>query len=387
MLLADRYRTTEILGHGGMGEVYRGCDELLGRPVAVKLLRPDLSDPFAAARFRREARAAAVVKDPHVVAVYDFGHSNGEYFLVMELMEGRSVAHELALHGPLHPDRALGVVRQVAGGLAAAHRHDIVHRDIKPDNLLVDVDGSVKIADFGIARSPADPATTSGLILGTSHYLAPERALGHPATPASDVYALGCVLYQLLTGRPPFEGDDPTVVMSRHVEAAPVIPDDVPLGVALLLRRMLAKEPGDRPTADEVATLTTETAAEAPTAEFAVLRPRRNWRSAFAVLASMLVAGTAVTAGVLADQQPNEPVAPPNIAPSQPVQQVRPPARPATVPTAPTVRTGPTVTVTKSAPVRTRTVEPPTASRTSQPQTTDQSGKPGKSKAKKSGRN
>nr|WP_272955095.1 serine/threonine-protein kinase [Kribbella shirazensis] len=385
-MLAERYRTTEILGHGGMGEVYRGCDELLGRPVAVKLLRPDLSDPFAAARFRREARAAAMVKDPHVVSVYDFGHSNGEYFLVMELMEGRSVAHELALHGPLDPDRALGIVRQVAAGLAAAHRHDIVHRDIKPDNLLVDVDGSVKIADFGIARSPTDQTiTSSGPILGTSHYLAPERALGHPATAASDVYALGCVLYQLLTGHPPFQGDDPTTVLSQHVEAAPVIPDELPAGVAHLLRRMLSKDPSDRPGPVEVSAWTIDTASEVPTAELAVPRPRRNWRSVFAVLAAVIVTGSVVTAGVLADERTDEPVAPPNIVPSQPVQQVRPSARPTTVPTVPTV------TITKSAPAtrKSRTTGPTASSSTSaRPTTTTTPERPGKgtTKSKKPGK-
>ncbi|HET6743184.1 MAG TPA: serine/threonine-protein kinase [Kribbella sp.] len=294
MLLAERYRTTEILGHGGMGEVYRGRDELLGRPVAVKLLRPDLCDLFAAARFRREACAAAVVKDPHVVAVYDFGHSNGEYFLIMELLEGRSIAHQLALHGPLDPDHALGIVRQAAAGLAAAHRHDIVHRDIKPDNLLVDGDGSVKVADFGIARSPTDPATTSfGRILGTSQYIAPERARGRPATAASDVYALGCVLYQLLTGRPPFDGDDPTAILSQHVQATPVIPEELPGGVIQLLHGMLSKEPDDRPTAHEVSTCALDAAPSA--AEGPVPGKHRNWRSVFAGLAS-LVPGTG-TAG------------------------------------------------------------------------------------------
>lgn len=385
-----------------MGEVYRGCDELLGRPVAVKLLRPDLSDPFAAARFRREARSAAVVKHPHVVAVYDFGHSNGEYFLIMELLEGRSVAHELALHGPLDPERALGIVRQVADGLAAAHRHDIVHRDIKPDNLLVDVDGSVKIADFGIARSPMDPTTTSsGPILGTSHYLAPERALGHPATPASDVYALGCVLYQLLTGHPPFEGDDPTTVLSQHVQATPVIPDEVPAGVAHLLRRMLAKEPGERPTTDEVSAWAVDPTAAIPTAELAVRRPRRNrhevfavrrparnWRKVFAVLAAALVTAAAVTAGVLADQHSDEPVAPPNIAPSQPTQQGLPSPRPTSVPT---------VTITKSATAaaKTKTARPAAPAATSRPGTKastdetgrDETGGKGSDKTKKPGKN
>ncbi|HEY3562128.1 MAG TPA: protein kinase [Kribbella sp.] len=364
VLLAERYRTTQILGHGGMGEVYRGCDELLGRPVAVKLLRADLRDPFAAARFQREARAAALVRHPHVVGVYDFGHSNGEYYLVMELMEGRSVGHELAFHGPLDPDRALGIVRQVAAGLEAAHRHDIVHRDIKPDNLLIDVDGSVKIADFGIARSPVDAVSnvpsetaTSGPILGTSHYLAPERALGHPATPATDVYALGCVLYQLLTGHPPFEGDGPTEVLSQQVEADPDIPADLAVPIADLLRRMLAKDPADRPTTTEIATATFGTTANLPTAELAPARPprprknRRNRRTVFAALAGLLVAGSAITAGVLADQWADQPVAPADIAPSPAPRQPTPSPPATSRPSAsrPTA-TDPTVTVTKAAP-------------------------------------
>jgi eukaryotic-like serine/threonine-protein kinase len=368
VLLAERYRTTEILGHGGMGEVYRGCDELLGRPVAVKLLRTDLRDPFAAARFQREARAAALVRHPHVVGVYDFGHSNGEYYLVMELMEGRSVGHELAFHGPLAPDRALGIVQQVAAGLEAAHRHDIVHRDIKPDNLLIDVDGSVKIADFGIARSPVDPANvvgsetaTSGPILGTSHYLAPERALGHPATPASDVYALGCVLYQLLTGHPPFQGDNPTEILSRHIEAAPDIPADLAVPTADLLRRMLAKDPGDRPTTTEIASeidtgIATGTfvTASLPTTELVPPSPRRNKRAFLAALAGLIVAASAVTAGVLADERADRPLAPADIAPSPAPRQPAPSHPPAT---------DPTVTITKAvtsrAPTRPSAVSPP----------------------------
>ncbi|MEV6268065.1 protein kinase [Kribbella sp. NPDC051936] len=362
MLLAERYRTSEILGHGGMGEVYRGCDEILGRPVAVKLLRPDLRDPFAAARFRREARAAAMVRDPHVVAVYDFGHSNGEYYLVMELLEGRSVAHELALHGPLPPDRAVSIVQQVARGLAAAHRHGIVHRDIKPDNLLIDVDGSVKIADFGIAHSPGGTITpaSSGLILGTSLYLAPERALGQPATPATDVYALGCVLYQLLTGRPPFDGENPTVILSQHVQATPTVPEEVPAPVADLIHRMLAKEPAERPTCDEVASWAFVDPRNATTAELPPPPLRRNRRAVFVGLAALIALLAAVIAGVLTSQSAGTPPAPTDVAPSRTPQPTAP---------SPTMVTTPAATATK---VITRTPPATSARPTARTHTTSQ---------------
>jgi serine/threonine-protein kinase len=355
-----------------MGEVYRGYDELLGRPVAVKLLRPDLRDPFAAARFQREARVAAVVKHPHVVAVYDFGHSNGEYYLVMELVEGRSVTHELALHGPLDAQRAVGIVREAAAGLAAAHRHDIVHRDIKPDNLLIDVDGSVKVADFGIARSPGSSTLTTtetGTILGTSYYLAPERALGRSATSASDVYALGCVLYQLLVGRPPFEGDDPTAILYQHVEVEPALPAELPAPVGDLLRSLLAKDPDDRPTATELAAWTFSDRSAARTTGLTPT-PRSMRRRLLAVLAGLLVAGAAVTAGVFIDQASNTPLIPPEVARIHPPQQAEsspPPTSPTsptghptgtppvTPPVTPTVT--PTVTVTEPA-TPTRTAAP-----------------------------
>ena len=212
MLVGDRYRLGAPLGRGGMGEVYRAVDQVLDRQVAVKLMLPVRNTLAATERFQREARAAAALNDPHVVAAFDFGSHGDGFYLAMELVEGRTVSQELKRHGPLPADRAVGIIRQAAAGLAAAHRIGIVHRDIKPGNLLLADDGTVKVADFGIVRFLHDTTTTltaTGQIVGTSHYLSPERALGKPAEAPSDVYALGCVLYQLVTGHPPFLADEP----------------------------------------------------------------------------------------------------------------------------------------------------------------------------------
>ncbi|MFF8291483.1 serine/threonine-protein kinase [Streptomyces sp. NPDC016309] len=243
-----------------MGEVWRATDEVLGRPVAMKLLLGDDSDAQTAARFRLEGQTAARLSHPHVVAVFDFGAWEGRFYLVMELVEGRSLAQELAATGSLPAARVAAVAAQTAAGLASAHRQGIVHRDIKPGNLMADADGTVKLGDFGIARFVDDPAaalTQAGQIVGTSLYLAPERALGQPAGPASDVYSLGCVLYHLLTGRPPFHADTATAILYQHIDTAPVPPlrlgVDVPPAFENYLLGMLAKQPEERPTAQEVA--------------------------------------------------------------------------------------------------------------------------------------
>jgi eukaryotic-like serine/threonine-protein kinase len=243
-----------------MGEVYRASDEVLGRQVAIKLMLPVPQSFAASERFLREARAAARILSPHVVAAYDFGEYGDGYYLAMELVTGDSVAYELKRLGALSPDRAERIVRQVAAGLAAAHQEGIVHRDIKPGNLLLADDGTVKIADFGIARFLHDSTTTltsAGQVVGTSHYMSPERALGQPAEPASDVYALGCVLYQLVTGHPPFMADEPTSIMYQHVQREPIPPREIRPELAgdleALVLWMLAKDPAQRPTAAQVA--------------------------------------------------------------------------------------------------------------------------------------
>ncbi|MEU9284525.1 protein kinase [Streptomyces sp. NPDC048275] len=261
MLIAGRYRLSASIGRGGMGEVWQGYDETLARPVAVKLLLPQDSDPTATSRFRLEAQTAGRLNHPNVVGVLDFGQHENRLFLVMELVDGPSLASVLSQSGTLPAERVARIAAETAAGLAAAHRQGIVHRDIKPANLLLDADGTLKIGDFGIARFLDDPGaalTATGQIVGTSLYLAPERALGQPAGPASDMYALGCVLYQLLTGHPPFRADTAVAILHQHLDAAPVPPRE--LGVAGLppafenyLLGLLAKKPEHRPPAQQAA--------------------------------------------------------------------------------------------------------------------------------------
>ncbi|MEJ8662066.1 serine/threonine-protein kinase [Streptomyces sp. MS1.AVA.4] len=260
MLIAGRYRLHDPIGRGAMGEVWRAFDETLGRPVAVKLLLPQDTDPTAASRFRLEAQTAGRLSHPHAVGVFDFGEHEDRLFLVMELVEGDSLARHLTTAGPLPAEQVARIAAQAAAGLAAAHQQGVVHRDIKPANLLLDADGTLKIGDFGIARFVDDPAaalTRTGQIVGTSLYLAPERALGRPAGPACDVYALGCVLYQLLTGRPPFQADTAVAILHQHLDASPVPPRqlgaDIPAAFENYLLALLAKQPEGRPTAQQVA--------------------------------------------------------------------------------------------------------------------------------------
>ncbi|MFB7517367.1 serine/threonine-protein kinase [Streptomyces sp. NPDC056144] len=260
MLVADRYRLHVCIGRGGMGEVWQATDEVLGRPVAVKLMLGHGTDPSAADRFRLEAQTAARLSHPHVVGVFDFGTWDGKLFLVMELVDGDSLAGDPSRPIALPAERVAVVAAHAAAGLAAAHRQGVVHRDIKPGNLLVDAQGTVKLADFGIARFVDDPSgalTTTGQIVGTGLYLAPERALGQPASSASDVYSLGCVLYQLLTGQTPFRADTATALLYQHIDTPPVPPSQV--GVALppafeaYLLGLLAKQPEQRPSAQAIA--------------------------------------------------------------------------------------------------------------------------------------
>ncbi|WP_146231049.1 serine/threonine-protein kinase, partial [Micromonospora sicca] len=254
-LLDGRYLPEELLGTGGMGEVWRGRDLRLDRPVAIKVLtEAGLDEPMAAERFDREARAAARLTHPHIVAVYDFGTEADDSYLVMELVEGRTVAALIA-DGPLPVEQAVSIAMQACDGIAAAHVAGVVHRDVKPGNLIVTPSGTVKICDFGIARLPPaggqNTLTGPATKLGTSSYMSPEQALGRPVDPRTDLYSLGCTLYAMLAGVPPFSGD-PLSVLHQHVNEPPpplrTRRPDVPVDLDALASELLAKDPADRPT-------------------------------------------------------------------------------------------------------------------------------------------
>jgi eukaryotic-like serine/threonine-protein kinase len=222
-VLGGRYALGAMLGSGGMGQVYRARDRVLERTVAVKVLSSAATqDPELVARFGREARAAAALHHPNIVAVFDSGADGDLQYLVMEYVDGQSLARLLRQEGMLEPGRAAEVGRQVCQALAAAHATGLVHRDITPGNLLVDPAGLVKVADFGIAKLAAATTMTGDRVLGTAAYLAPEQAQGRPVDGRSDLYALGCVLYELVTGAPPFAGDDLIAVAARQLTEQPV---------------------------------------------------------------------------------------------------------------------------------------------------------------------
>ncbi len=257
LMLAGRYRLEARIAVGGVGDVWRATDLVLARPVAVKLLRPEYAQhPETLARFEAEARHAASLTHPGIAQVYDYGEAGAAEspYLVMELVDGPSLAEVLAA-GPLQPCYAMDVLAQAAAGLTAAHAAGLVHRDIKPANLLVGPDNQVKISDFGIAYAAGSaPITRTGVLVGTPAYLAPERAAGGPATPASDLYSLGVVGYHCLTGQPPFSGMPVEVAIAHQHRALPPLPAAVPAGVAGLIGELTAKDPAARPaSAGEVA--------------------------------------------------------------------------------------------------------------------------------------
>jgi len=254
-LLAGRYRLTDRIAAGGMGEVWRGEDDLLNRAVAVKLLPTGRAgDEAFLARFRAEARYAASLSHPGIARVYDYGESAefGGAYLVMELVNGEPLSAILARAGRLSPAATLDIVSQAARALDAAHQAGIVHRDIKPGNLLVAADGTTKITDFGIATAvaaaQASHLTETGMVMGTAMYVSPEQATGAQVTDASDIYSLGVVAYECLAGHPPFTASEPLAIAFAHKhEPVPALPPDVPPPVGDLVYDMLAKTPEERP--------------------------------------------------------------------------------------------------------------------------------------------
>lgn len=270
-VIADRYRLGPVLGRGGMGEVREATDQRLGRSVAVKLLQPSMaSDPGARNRFEDEARSAAKLVHPNTVAVFDTGEHEGIPYIVMEYLPGRTLADEIA-EGPLAPARVRTVALQVLGALEAAHRAGVIHRDIKPGNILLTTDGTAKVGDFGIAKTAEGlDHTATGMIVGTPSYLAPERILGAPATERSDLYATGVVLYEALTGSKPFAARTPlaTAAAIQHGEPPPLTDarTGADPGLIAAIERAMAKDP-ERRFASAAAMAADIQAAQAPTAE------------------------------------------------------------------------------------------------------------------------
>jgi len=258
---SGRYEIVEHLARGGMAEVYVAHDQLLDRRVALKVLFPEFAaDRSFVERFRREARSAAALNHPNIVSVYDTGEENGTYYIVMEYVEGRTLRDIIRSEGPLLPQRAADIGADIAGALAFAHRHGVVHRDVKPGNVLIDRAGRVKVTDFGIARAGGDVQenlTQTGAVMGTATYFSPEQAQGGAIDPRSDVYSLGVVLYEMATGRPPFSGDSPVAIAYQHVRETPPPPSsvnaDVPPDLEACVLKCMAKNPANRyATADDL---------------------------------------------------------------------------------------------------------------------------------------
>ncbi|NLA09009.1 MAG: serine/threonine protein kinase, partial [Microbacteriaceae bacterium] len=245
-----RYELVSRIAIGGMGEVWEATDHVIGRTVAIKILKDEyMGDPGFLERFRAEARHAALVNHEGIASVYDYGEENGSAFLVMELVPGEALSTILERDGSLSDDQTLDIVAQTALALQAAHSAGLVHRDIKPGNLLITPDGVVKITDFGIARiADQVPLTATGQVMGTVQYLSPEQASGHPASPSTDTYSLGIVAYECLAGKRPFAGESQVAIAMAHInDAPPPLPERVARPVQNLVMAMIAKKPEDRP--------------------------------------------------------------------------------------------------------------------------------------------
>jgi len=326
-LFDGRYRIVRKLGSGGMANVYLAEDEDLGRRVAIKILNDRYAnDDLFIERFRREAKSAAGLSHPNIVSIYDRGEAEGTYYIAMEVIEGRSLKELILTRGALPVDTAIGYAKQLLEALRFAHRHGIIHRDIKPHNVLVSADQHVKaneprlkVADFGIARHGASQMTEAGSIMGTAQYLSPEQARGAPVTAASDLYSAGVVLYEMLTGKVPFTGDSAIEIAMKHVNELPRPPSklraEIPPELDQIVLRALAKEPEDRyQTAEEFIEDLERVEAGLPIS-----------RATATAATALLVAPVGDATEVLSAESPTRVVAPP---PSAPVTPRRPPTYP-----------------------------------------------------------
>jgi eukaryotic-like serine/threonine-protein kinase len=251
MLFDGRYRIMRKLGSGGMADVYLAEDEELGRRVAIKILNDKYApDDQFVERFRREAKNAAGLSHPNIVSIYDRGEAEGTYYIAMEYLDGRSLKELVVARGPLPIPDAIAATRQVLAALRFAHRKGVVHRDIKPHNVMADADGRLKVTDFGIARAGVSQMTEAGSIIGTAQYLSPEQARGAPVDQRSDLYSMGVVLYEMLTGQVPFTGESPVEIAMKHLSDTPRPPSllrpDIPPDLDMVVLRALAKNPEDR---------------------------------------------------------------------------------------------------------------------------------------------
>lgn len=255
VVLNDRYELQRRVGRGGMAEVFLARDRLLDRPVAIKILFPEFAtDPSFVERFKREAQSSANLTHPNIVGVYDWGKEHGTYFIVMEFVDGRTLSDILRAEGPLPPERAARIAADVAAALGSAHASGVVHRDVKPGNILITEGGEVKVADFGIARAitgtSEDNLTQTGSVMGTATYFSPEQAQGKPVDARSDLYSLGIVLYELVSGKPPFTADSPVAIAYKHVQE-PLPPlrakvPSLPTGYEAVTVKALDKNPDNR---------------------------------------------------------------------------------------------------------------------------------------------
>src|SRR5215217_3899548 len=314
-IVDGRYRVLRRIGSGGMADVYCAEDTQLGREVALKLLHARLSeDPEFVERFRREASSAAGLQHPNVVQVFDRGEWDGTYYIAMEFLSGRNLKQVVRDHGALDPSLAVDLVLQILKAARFAHRRGVVHRDIKPHNVIVDDEGRAKVTDFGIARAAASDLTETGSIVGTAPYLSPEQAQGHPVVARADLYSIGIVLYELLTGAPPFDAESPVTIALKQVSEDPVPPMQLNPAVApaldAVVMRALRKEPAERyPDAEAfiaalegaMAGRAVETVAVADDPVAALEEEdRRNWgRMALIALVVLALAALAIGAWLL----------------------------------------------------------------------------------------